>query len=158
MGPSRFFKERSLHFAGSMGNDHVRTAGCMTNLALLFNEKGDYAAAEPLFNQALQIQRKQSPQNHADLAMTLMGLGNLLVARGEAQKGEPLLREALEIARTKVPAGNWQLAEAESAMGACLVALGQYEEAERLLTESYAAFKNRSRRTELANATSRSRD
>jgi tetratricopeptide (TPR) repeat protein len=108
---------------------------------VLLYDKGDYAAAEPMLRDALQIRRKKFPNGNEEVAFSLVELGRLLIDRGNPQEAEALLREGLEIRRNKLAAGHWLIAEAESVLGGCLTALRRYDEAEPLLAESCTVIK-----------------
>ena len=58
---------------------------------------GDYAKAEPLFQEALRIRQKFLGPEHPETATSLHNLGELYKAMGEYAKAEPLLQEALRI-------------------------------------------------------------
>jgi tetratricopeptide (TPR) repeat protein len=63
--------------------------------------EGEYAKAEPLYQEALRIQRKVLGPEHPDTANSLDNLAGLYQAMGEYAKAEPLRHEALRI-RQKV--------------------------------------------------------
>ncbi len=58
---------------------------------------GDYAKAEPLFRQALEIRKRALGENHPDYAASLNNLAALYEEMGDYAKAEPLYREALAI-------------------------------------------------------------
>ena len=58
---------------------------------------GDYARAEPLFRQALEIRKKALGESHPDYATSLNNLAVLYRAMGDYARAEPLFRQALEI-------------------------------------------------------------
>ena len=62
---------------------------------------GDYAKAEPLYKEALEICQKVLGREHPDTATSLNNLAGLYMAMGDYAKAEPLFKEALEI-RQKV--------------------------------------------------------
>ena len=62
---------------------------------------GEYAKAEPLYQEALRIRQKVLGPEHPDTAISLNNLAVLYQDIGEYAKAEPLLREALRI-RQKV--------------------------------------------------------
>ena len=69
----------------------------LNNLAGLLQDKGDYAAAEPLFRQALQIDEKTIGVTHPDYATHLNNLAGLLRAKGDYAAVEPLFRQAVQV-------------------------------------------------------------
>ena len=56
---------------------------------------GEYAKAEPLFQEALRIRQKVLGLEHPDTATSLNNLAALYWAMGEYAKAEPLFQEAL---------------------------------------------------------------
>jgi tetratricopeptide (TPR) repeat protein len=68
-------------------------------LADFYFEMGDYAQAEPLFQQALEIQRAALPELHPEVAQSLNDLAELYRNMGEYAMAEPLFQQALAIWR-----------------------------------------------------------
>ena len=62
---------------------------------------GEYAKAEPLYQEALRIRQKVLGPEHPDTARSLNNLAALYLAMGEYAKAEPFFQEALRI-RQKV--------------------------------------------------------
>lgn len=61
---------------------------------------GNYAEAESLYRQALDIRRTALGEEHPDMAHTLTYLAALYKKMGQYDKAEPLYRQALKIQRT----------------------------------------------------------
>ena len=79
-----------------LGREHPDTLTCLNNLAVLLNNKGDYAAAEPLCRRALEgFERLLGPE-HPETLTFLNNLARLLERKGDYAGAEPLLRRALE--------------------------------------------------------------
>ena len=72
------------------------TLASMSDHGLLLYAKGDYAAAEPLFRQALKVASKTYGSRHPDTLMSINHLGGLLYAKGDLAAAESLFREALK--------------------------------------------------------------
>ena len=60
---------------------------------------GDYAKAERLYQEALEIRQKVLGPEHPDTATSLNNLAELYERMGDYAKVEPLLEEALDIYR-----------------------------------------------------------
>jgi len=58
---------------------------------------GEYAKAEPLLRQALEIRKKALGEQHPAYATSLNNLALLYRNMGEYAKAEPLFRQALEL-------------------------------------------------------------
>ena len=108
----------------------------LNNLAELYQLIGDYAKAEPLYQQALQIVNKALGPEHPDTATSLHNLALLYAAMGAYEKAEPLCQQALQIWQKAlgpdhphVAAGLNNLAELYRAMGAYAKAEPLYQQA-----------------------------
>ena len=65
----------------------------------MYCEQGDYAKAEPLLQQALEIRKQTLGDKHPDYAHSLYDLARLYVASGQYDKAVPPARQALQIMR-----------------------------------------------------------
>src|SRR5262249_39116397 len=63
----------------------------------LYENRGDYAKAEPLYQQALGIREKALGPAHPEVATSLNNLAGLYHAKGDYTKAEPLYQRALRI-------------------------------------------------------------
>lgn len=80
-----------------LGPDHVEVAEMCSNLAILYNQNGDYADAQPLYERALRIWEKTKGPDCPDVAHTLTDLAVLYLEQGDDDRGKPLLERALAI-------------------------------------------------------------
>ena len=62
----------------------------LNNLAALYQDMGDYAKAEPLFRQALEIRKQALGENHPDYANSLNNLAVLYHCPGSARGGRAI--------------------------------------------------------------------
>ena len=69
------------------------------NLASNLNGQGKYAAAQPLFEKALEIRRRLLTDDHPDTATSYNNLARNLNAQGKYAAAQPLFEKALEIRR-----------------------------------------------------------
>lgn len=72
-------------------------------LALLYKSQGRYSEAEPLYLQAVEIDRRSLPQNHPSLATLFNNLALLDQSQGRYSEAEPLSLQSVEILRSKLP-------------------------------------------------------
>ncbi|WIA42558.1 hypothetical protein OEZ86_008540 [Tetradesmus obliquus] len=79
------------------GQRHPAVAESCSNLAILYNQQGDYAAAQPLYERALAIYEATYGPNHQEVAHTLTDLAVLHLEQGHDAVGRPLLERALAI-------------------------------------------------------------
>jgi len=80
-----------------LGPEHPSTATSLNNLALLYDNQGLYAKAEPLYQRALAIYEKALGPEHPDTATSLNNLAGLYASQGLYAKAEPLYQRALAI-------------------------------------------------------------
>ena len=82
---------------------------------------GDFAKAEPLLLQAIQIRKQALGDKHPRYARALVSLGLLYYSMGEYAKAEPLYQQALQIDAdtigTKHPAFAASLSDLGSLFG-----------------------------------------
>ena len=101
--------------------------------------KGDLAEAEPIFRNALALNRKRNGSEDAGLSNPLNGLGEVLRKRGRFAEAEPLLRQALALQRKQTPQRPDKLSGLVctlSNLGAVLLNNGDPAGAEALLREA----------------------
>jgi tetratricopeptide (TPR) repeat protein len=72
-------------------------AATLNNLGVLLGQRGDWAGAEPLHREALEIVRAVRGPEHPDVAAGLNTLGGVLEAKGDLAAAERLYRESLEM-------------------------------------------------------------
>ena len=65
--PSRS-SARPWRSTSGLGENHPDYATSLNNLAVLYQARGDYAKAEPLHRQALEIRKRVLGENHPDYA------------------------------------------------------------------------------------------
>ena len=65
----------ALKEAEGFGPDDERLATSLNDLALLYQARGNYAEAEPLYKRSLVIWEKALGPEHPDMASTLNKLG-----------------------------------------------------------------------------------
>jgi len=110
----------------ALGKNHPDTARSASNVALVYYQNGDYASAERLFNEALEVQKAlvDSP----DLAITLFGLGRLYIDHGGYSEAEVYFKQALAI-QTKAIPGARGTADTLAAYAVLLQKTGRQDEA-----------------------------
>jgi tetratricopeptide (TPR) repeat protein len=103
-----------------------------------------YTPHEPLnlmfWGKALDIQRRELPSHHPDIANTVGLLVGVLNMAGRYDEAEALIRESVNNLRAAHPEGVIAIAFAEGLLGETLVKQQRYEEAEPVLLRSHAAI------------------
>ena len=87
----------ALEEAKQFGDEDVRLATSLNNLALLYNTQGQYAQAEPPYQRALAIYEKALGPDHPNVATSLNNLALLYNTQGQYGQAEPLYLRALAI-------------------------------------------------------------
>ncbi|MEB3827856.1 CHAT domain-containing protein [Phormidium sp. CCY1219] len=89
--------EEVLHQLKRFSFSPFRYAASLNNLALLYDEMGRYADAEPLFLQAKEIRKVQLGENHPHYATSLNNLAGLMAATDCPHEAFQLMQEAAQI-------------------------------------------------------------
>ncbi|MEP6579873.1 tetratricopeptide repeat protein [Microcoleus vaginatus GB2-A3] len=105
-------------------------------LAGLYESQGRYSEAEPLFLQALEIDRRSLPEDHPSLAIHLNNLAFLYKSQGRYSEAEPLFLQALEIDRRSLPEDHPSLAIHLNNLAGLYQSQGRYSEAEPLYLQA----------------------
>ena len=131
---ARELAERSYEIRRQvLGPRNLSTAESLFLFANTTRLKGDYRGAEPLFTEALDIQRAKLGEESATVSHTLSFLGECLFLEGKDVEAESKLRQALAIFRRAGPnAGSMT----RDYLARLLERKGDYLEAAQLLREA----------------------
>ena len=116
-------------------------AQSLNNLAALLQDKGDYAAAEPLYRRALAIREKALGPDHPNVALSLNNLAVLLWNKGDYAAAEPRHRRALAIREKGLGPGHPDVAASLDNLAVLLQNKGDYAAAEPLHRRALAIRK-----------------
>jgi tetratricopeptide (TPR) repeat protein len=116
-----------------VGEGHPDFATALDNLATLYRLVGDYAAAQPLYRQALQIRARTIGEEHPDFAASLSNLGLLCRLMGNYTEAEAFLRQALKVRREALGEEHPDLAASLNNLALLSESMGNYAAAEPLL-------------------------
>jgi serine/threonine-protein kinase len=108
-------------------------AGPLSFLGNIKTKKGEYAEAETLMREALDLTRKFVGANHPQVATRLNYLASLLLLRGNYVEAEAAVRSALEIQQRVLPEGHVDFARSWTIMGEILTRKGETSRAEIFL-------------------------
>jgi tetratricopeptide (TPR) repeat protein len=97
---------------------------------------GDYAKAEPLFQQALQIRKKALGPEHPDTANSLNNLAFLYSRIGDYANAEPLFQEAVQLNKKLLGRDHPDTARSLLNQGVLYSQMGDYARAEPLYQEA----------------------
>jgi tetratricopeptide (TPR) repeat protein len=115
-----------------LGVEHPAVANSLNNLAGLYESQGQYAQAEPLYQQALAIREEALGPEHPDVAISLNGLAGLYRTQGQYAQTEPLYQRALAIQETALGPEHPAVATSLNNVALLYCNVGQYAQAEPL--------------------------
>jgi tetratricopeptide (TPR) repeat protein len=127
----------------ALGLQHPSVATSLHDLAALYYTQGQYAKAEPFFEQALAIVEKAQGAEHPDVAHALNSLALLYLAQGQYAKAEPLFERALTIREKALGAEHHDVADSLHNLAALYYTQGQYAKAEPYMSERLEFGKRR---------------
>lgn len=108
----------------------VELATSLADLAIPLRAMGQYAEAESLLREALDIHRTTVPVDSGEVAWDLNMLGYVLYSRGDLAEAERRFRGALAIQRRTLTAPHSELAATVNNLGGILLARGRPKQAE----------------------------
>ncbi len=100
----------------------------LNNLAALYQAKGDYGRAEPLYQRALALWEKALGSDHPDVAISLNNLAALYMGKGEYGRAEPLYQRALAIGEKALGPDHPDVAGSLNNLAALYWAMGRLPE------------------------------
>jgi len=98
--------------------------------------QGNYAAAQPLYEKALEIRRRLFTDEHADTASSAIKLAANLRAQGKYSAAQPLFEKALEITRRLLGEDHPDTAASYAWLAYSLSDQGKYAAAQPLLEKA----------------------
>jgi tetratricopeptide (TPR) repeat protein len=116
--------------------EHPDVARIWYSLAVLYYSQGRYNEAEPLFLEALEMQKRLMVEEHPDLARSLNNLAFLYHSQGRYSEAEPLFLEALEMWKRLLGGGQFDVASSLNDLAVLHYSQGRYSEAEPLFLEA----------------------
>ncbi|WP_445245664.1 tetratricopeptide repeat protein [Microcoleus sp. OTE_8_concoct_300] len=114
----------------------LELSSSLNYLAQLYQSQGRYTEAEPLYLQAVEIDRRSLPEDHPSLANHLNNLAELYSSQGRYLEAEPLFLQALEIDRRSLPEDHPSLANHLNNLAQIYKFQGRYLEAEPLYLQA----------------------
>jgi tetratricopeptide (TPR) repeat protein len=111
------------------GAEHYKVGYARVSLAILLHDKGDLAASESEFRQALAVYDKSLPAHHQYRASLLMHFARVLVDRNKSAEALAKSSESIEIWTATLPATNSFVAQAHAIHAYALEHLGKSREA-----------------------------
>jgi CHAT domain-containing protein/Tfp pilus assembly protein PilF len=119
-------------FQQALGPGHPQVAVVLNTLAVLYLDQGQYAQAEPLFQQTLTIWEQALGSTHPQVAMILNNLGTLYHAQGRYAEAESSLQRTLAINEQALGTQHPDVAKNMNNLALLFSEQGRYTEAELL--------------------------
>jgi len=120
--------ERAIALARSMGDAGVLRQA-LSDRAIGLVDLGDAAAATPLLEEDLALNRARFGDRHENVARALAALSRTYRRAGDLERSEAAAREAIAMDRLIYPAGHWVLSNHLNALAVVLDLRGKSEEA-----------------------------
>ena len=89
----------AVRVAGKFEQQPEIEAAIRMTIGDTYSKLGDYSAAQPHLERALEIRRRILGEEHADTLVSMNNLAGLYKSQGQFAKAEPLIVKALEISR-----------------------------------------------------------
>ncbi len=116
--------------------EHPLHALTLHDLGFMYQGIGDYARAEPLFQEALEIRKRVLGAEHPDYVTNLNNLALLYYHKGDYVQAEALYHEVLEIGRHTFGSEHPHYAASLNNLAGLYQTTGQYSRAEPLFQEA----------------------
>ncbi len=132
------YAEKALAIVEKIKGLHADTAMSQENLAGLYMLTGDYAKAEPLYQNSFKVRTRIFGPNHPLAAVSMRNLGKLFYTIGDYSKAEASLHKA-QIILERNPGPNAKfLAGVMNEFGELYRTKGSYKKAERYYLKALA--------------------
>src|SRR5262249_51751976 len=112
------------------GEDSAKYATALERLASIYFYQREYAEAEPIYGQVLEIRQKVLGPRHESVLATIVNLSELYRYSKRPAMGQPLLRQGLAEREQAVGPNHPSLADALRALAEIELALHDYGAAE----------------------------
>ncbi len=104
-------------------------------------DQGKYAAAQPVFEKALEIRRRLLTDDHPETASSYDDVGESLKGQGKYAAAQPLYEKALQIQRRALTDDHPDTAISYTYLGLSLNAQGKHAQAQLLLEKALEIFR-----------------
>jgi tetratricopeptide (TPR) repeat protein/CHAT domain-containing protein len=119
-----------------LGEQSRDYAASLFYLAAIYQKTGDFARAESLYCQALEIAKTTLGEQHPECATYLQSLALLYYSQGDYARAEPLLQQALKIRKNALGEQHPDFAMSLSHLAALYFQRGDYARAEVLYQQT----------------------
>jgi serine/threonine protein kinase/tetratricopeptide (TPR) repeat protein len=121
--------DRGVQEARTLTREPATQAAVYETLGSIYMKLGKYPRADSLLKTSLDERRSLPGPNNADVAQSLVALGELREAQAEYDSAESLITRGLGMARENLPRGHPAIAKALVSLGQTLEEKGDYDRA-----------------------------
>jgi CHAT domain-containing protein/tetratricopeptide (TPR) repeat protein len=125
----------------SFGPRDPTTAAALSNLALVLESQGDYAAAKPLYERALDVLKESHGERHPAVATCQNNLADLLKAQGDYKAARALHERALATREALFGRDHTETAQSLNNLAMVQYARGDYAAAQPMLERALAIYR-----------------
>jgi tetratricopeptide (TPR) repeat protein/tRNA A-37 threonylcarbamoyl transferase component Bud32 len=112
----------------------------LNNYAFLLRTLGEFARAEPIYREGLEISTRLYGRGHPRSLLLANNLAAVLHELGDERGAEVLLRENVAAAHAQWPDGDWRVGAEHAALGRMLLRDHQWDDAFEQLREAHAVY------------------
>ncbi|MBX3073969.1 tetratricopeptide repeat protein [Candidatus Obscuribacterales bacterium] len=94
--------QASITEAKSFGDNDLRMATSLTNLGVLYNSRGQFEKAEPLFEKAVHIKQKALGAFNTDVADSAARLCQFYLKRKKYEKADPICNKLIQFGEIQI--------------------------------------------------------
>lgn len=123
-----------------LGPDHPDISTSLNDLGYFYQEQGNYAAAEPLYQRAIAIREKTLGPENPHTAKCLNNLAGIYVSQGKYAAAEPLYQRVLKIREETLGPEHHETATTLTDLGGLYSTQSNYAAAEPLCQRALAIF------------------
>ncbi|MDJ1170983.1 tetratricopeptide repeat protein [Roseofilum sp. BLCC_M154] len=120
------------------GSDNAESWETVNQQVVQLYQQGQYAAAIPLGERAIELARERWGNEHENVATSLNNLAALYQSQGRYTDAEPLFQQVIAIVRIALPENHPQLATHLNNLALLYQSQGRYTDAEPLFQEALA--------------------
>lgn len=124
----------------AVGPDHPDVATSLSDLAILYSDRGEYTEAEPLFKRALTILENNLGSGDRFVADAVVNLAHCYYIQGRYDDAESLYNRALKIRKKELRADHPELAESLNHLAWLYFKRGKFARAEPLFKDALAIW------------------
>ena len=125
----QFAQKLQPYILGTASSENSDTWEAINQQVIALYQQGNYGAAIPLAQKAVELARQRWGNQHSNVAATLNNLASLYESQGKYAEAEPLFNEAIAIVRIALPENHPDLATHLNNLAGLYRSQGKYSEA-----------------------------